>query len=885
MRRYFPSATTVLAAILAAVPSPAGQERPVSQSPVYMNPDLPIEERVANLVSQMTLEEKVSQLVNDAPAIERLGIPRYNWWNECLHGVARAGLATVFPQAIGLAATWDDALIFHIATAISDEARAKHHEFVRRGKRGIYEGLTFWSPNINIFRDPRWGRGMETYGEDPFLTGSLAVRFIRGLQGNDPRYLKVVATAKHYAVHSGPEPTRHTFDAVVDATDLWMTYLPQFEASVREAHAFSVMCAYNRLDGEACCASPRLLDTILRREWGFDGYVVSDCGAISDIYQTHKIVQTAPEAAALGVKAGCDLECGSVYESLAKAVAGGLVSEEDINRAVSRLFTARFKLGMFDPPERVPYAGIPYRVVDSQEHRSLALEAARKSIVLLRNDGNLLPLRKDLRTIAVIGPNANDVEVLQGNYNGTPSDAITPLRGIQEKVSGKTRVLYALGCEWASNLPVLEVVPSSALFTAEGKRRTNGLRGEYFDNREFKGPPVFTRVDRQVDFHWWDRSPDPRITDDDNFSVRWTGELVPPVTGTYYLGGYGLTGFRIYLDDDLLTRFENVHEPSKTYEKRTLEAGHAYRLRVEYFEKEGDALMQLLWAAPRRDLEKDAIQVADQSDAVIMFMGLSPRLEGEEMWVQVEGFKGGDRTDLHLPAVQESLIRAIHGLGKPIVLVLLSGSAVAVNWESGNIPAIVQSWYPGQAAGTAIADVLFGDANPGGRLPVTFYSSVDQLPPFDDYSMAGRTYRYFKGTPLFPFGYGLSYTKFTYSDLHVPAAAEADQDVVVSVQVENAGDRPGDEVVQLYLSDLEASVAVPTRTLVGFQRITLKPGERRVVEFTIPPRQLSVFTGSAFVVEPGTFELSVGGKQPGFRGGIDASTTDVLTARFEVRAR
>jgi beta-glucosidase len=884
MRRYLPSATSVLAAILAAVPSSAGQERPVSQSPVYMNPDLPIEERVANLVSQMTLEEKVSQLVNDAPAIERLGIPRYNWWNECLHGVARAGLATVFPQAIGLAATWDDTLIFRVATAISDEARAKHHKFVRRGKRGIYEGLTFWSPNINIFRDPRWGRGMETYGEDPYLTGSLAVQFIRGLQGNDPRYLKVVATAKHYAVHSGPEPTRHTFNAVIHDTDLWMTYLPQFEASVREAHAFSVMCAYNRLDGAACCASPRLLDTILRRDWGFDGYVVSDCGAISDIYQTHKIVQTAPEAAALGVKAGCDLECGSVYESLAKAVAAGLVSEQEINRAVSRLFTARFKLGMFDPPERVPYAGIPYRVVDSPEHRSLALEAARKSIVLLKNDGNLLPLRKDLRTIAVIGPNANDVEVLQGNYNGTPSDPITPLRGIREKVSGKTRVLYALGCEWASNLPVLEVVPSSALFTSEGNPRTHGLKGEYFDNREFTGAPVFTRVDRQVDFHWRDRSPDPRIGDDDNFAVRWTGELVPPVTGTYYLGGYGLTGFRIYLDDELLTRFENVHEPNKTYEKRMLEAGRAYRLRIEYFEKEGDALMQLLWAAPRRDLEKEAIQVAGQSDAVIMFMGLSPRLEGEEMRVQVEGFKGGDRTQLNLPAVQESLIKTIRGLGKPTVLVLLSGSAVAVNWASGNIPAIVQAWYPGQAAGTAIADVLFGDANPGGRLPVTFYSSVDQLPPFDDYSMAGRTYRYFKGTPLFPFGYGLSYTKFTYSDLHVPGTAEADQDVVVSVQVENAGDRAGDEVVQLYLSDLEASVAVPTRTLVGFQRITLKPGEKRKVDFTIPPRQLSVFSGGAFVVEPGTFEVSVGGKQPGFSGRIDASTTDVLTARFEVRA-
>ncbi len=851
--------------------------------PTYRNADISIEKRVEDLVSKMTLEEKVSQMVNDAAAVERLGIPKYNWWNECLHGVARAGRATVFPQAIGLAATWDNELMFRIATVISDEARAKHHEFVRRGKRGIYQGLTFWSPNINIFRDPRWGRGMETYGEDPYLTGRLAVQFIRGLQGDHPRYLKVVATAKHYAVHSGPETDRHTFDAVVDAVDLRGTYLPHFEAGIREGNAASVMCAYNRLYGEACCASPTLLTKILRNEWGFAGYVVSDCGAISDIYRTHRIVPTAAEAAAVSVKSGCDLECGSVYTSLQEAVQRGLVSEDEVDRAVRRLFTARFRLGMFDPPEQVPYAKIPYKIVDSPAHRQLVLTAARKSIVLLKNDRELLPLRKDLGTIAVIGPNADDVEVLQGNYNGTPTDPITPLRGIREKVSRNTRILYALGCEWAENLPVLEAVPSSALFTTDGGKRVSGLTGEYFDNRDFRGSPAFTRIDRQVDFYWWDRTPDDRIRDDDNFSVRWTGELVAPVTGTYYLGGNGLTGFRIYLDDKILTGFENVHEPVKTYEKISLEAGKARRIRIEYYEREGEALMQLLWAMPRRDLEREAVEAARQADAVVMFMGLSPRLEGEEMKVQVEGFAGGDRTNINIPAIQENLIKRIQGLGKPLVLVLLSGSAVSINWADENIPAILSAWYPGQAGGSAIADVIFGDASPGGRLPVTFYRSVDELPPFGNYNMAGRTYRYYKGNPLYPFGHGLSYTKFRYSNLVVPKTVGPDQNLPVSIDVANVGHRAGDEVVQLYLTDLEASVPVPIRSLQGFRRITLKPGEKRRVEFILAPKQLAVIGADGKPhIEPGAFEISIGGKQPGFEGTADAATSGVLTARFEV---
>jgi len=848
----------------------------------YKNPTLTIEDRVNDLVLRMTLEEKVSQLVNDAAAIERLDVPEYNWWNEALHGVARAGKATVFPQAIGLAATWDTDLMFRVATAISDEARAKHHEFIRRGKRGIYQGLTFWSPNINIFRDPRWGRGMETYGEDPYLTGRMGVQFVKGLQGDDSRYLKVVATPKHYVVHSGPEPDRHAFDAVTDERDLRETYLPAFRACIIEANAFSVMCAYNRYLGEACCGSSQLLNTILRDEWGFEGYVVSDCGAIRDIYSYHHVVETSPEAAALGVKSGCDLNCGQQYEDLLQAVEEGLIAEEEIDVSLKRLFRARFKLGMFDPPEKVPYARIPYKVNDSRKHRKLALETARKSIVLLKNEYNLLPLKKDISTIAVIGPNADDVEVLLGNYNGNPTNPVTPLQGIRDKVSSKTKVLYAQGCRHAANLPSLEVVPSAALYTTIGRKRQNGLKGEYFNNRNFNGDPVFTRIDKQIDFNWWDGAPKKEL-DDDNFGVRWTGELVPPVSGTYALGANGFSGFRITLEDSLLISFQNRHHPRTKYENVDLEAGRSYKITVEFYEMQGDAHMRLLWSPPGRDLVKEAVQATEKADAVIMVMGLSPRLEGEEMKVEVEGFKGGDRLNLKLPRVQEELIETIYQLGTPVVLVLLNGSAVAVNWADRQVPAIVEAWYPGQAAGSAIADVLFGDYNPAGRLPVTFYQSIDQLPPFDDYNMKGRTYRYFEDKPLYPFGHGLSYTRFEYDNLQLPETVRADQNVAVAVDVRNVGEMAGEEVVQLYVTDLETSTPVPIRSLRGFQRVFLKPGQKKKVRFTLVPRQLSLIDQDYMrVVEPGMFEVSVGGKQPGFTGNADAETTGVIAGRFEV---
>jgi beta-glucosidase len=822
---------------------------------LYKDTKQPVEKRVDDLLSKMTLEEKASQLLSESPAIDRLGIPAYDWWNECLHGVARAGVATVFPETIGIAATWDQGLLFRAATAISDEARAKHEEFVRRGKRGIYQGLTFWTPNINIFRDPRWGRGMETYGEDPFLTGRMAVQFIRGLQGDDPKYLKTIATAKHYAVHSGPESTRHTVDVVVDEHDLRDTYLPQFEAAIREGGARSVMCAYNSINGDPACSNNRLLDTILRKEWSFTGYVVSDCGAIGDIYQGHKAAKDAQEGVSKAVKAGTDLDCGLEYENIVPAVRSGLLPEKDVDESVRRLLTARFQLGMFDPPAMVKWAQIPYSVNDSPEHAALALETARKSIVLLKNDGNVLPLSKKLKSIAVIGPNADEVEVLLGNYNGQPSHPVTPLAGIRSKVSKGTRVLYARGADLATGMPVFETVPASALI---------GLKGEYFNTANFNGrayigkafvssamrraaiipqepKPLFTRNDLQIDFDWKAGAPRSDMNDD-NFGVRWTGSLKPTVSGTYQLGATGLNAFEVYLDGKPIARRDNVHERGYAYETIDLEAGKQYSIRLDYHEVLGDADIRLVWAPPHGDYSEEAVKVAGQADVVIMTLGLSPRLEGEEMKVQVPGFQGGDRVSLDLPQVQEDLLEKVTALGKPVVLVLLNGSAVAVNWAKDHVPAIVELWYPGQAGGNALADILFGDANPGGRLPVTFYKSADQLPPFDDYKMEGRTYRYFKGEPLFPFGYGLSYTSFHYGKLNVPAGVKSGAEMKVSVEVKNSGKRAGDEVVELY-------VKREVRSLAGFERVSLKPGEKRMVEFTLSPHQLGT----------GTVEISAGG--------------------------
>jgi beta-glucosidase len=846
----------------------------------YLNPALPREERVNDLISRMTLEEKVSQMMNAAPAIPRLGIPQYDWWNEALHGVAFSGVATVFPQSIGLGATFDPQLVNRVGTVISDEARAKYHEAQRRGNYNRFYGLTFWSPNINIFRDPRWGRGQETYGEDPYLTSRLGVAFVNGLQGDDPKYLKVVSTPKHYAVHSGPEPERHRFDAAATERDLRETYLPAFRATVLEARAASVMCAYNRMNGEPACANTHLLGDTLRGEWGFNGYVVSDCGAIDDIYKRHNFSKTAEEASALAVKRGTDLECGDSYKALVNAVKQGLISEAEIDRALKRLFDARFRLGMFDPPELVPYAKIPFSANDSSEHRQLALDAARESIVLLKNENNTLPLRKDLKSIAVIGPNADEVQVLLGNYNGQPSRATTPLAGIRQRVSPQTKILYAVG----TTLTEVSAVPVPASFL-RGPQGESGLKAEYFSNKELKGAPVLTRVDREVDFDWGMMNPVPGVPADD-FSARWTGKLVPAMTGKYRFGAIADDGVRVYLDGKLIAEDWTEHAPATVTGEVTLEAGKSYDIKMEYFESKIGAVARLVWQPPVVKVEDpyaEAIRVAKQADTVVLVLGLSPRLEGEEMNVREPGFLGGDRTEIKLPARQQGLLEAVAATGKPVVLVLLSGSALAVSWANEHVPAIVQAWYPGEEGGTAIAETLFGDYNPAGRLPVTFYKSVDQLPAFDNYAMDGRTYRFFKGEPLYPFGHGLSYTRFKYSRLTISSRVAPTENVLVSAEVENSGMREGDEVVQLYVTDLDASVRVPIRSLAGVERVHLKPGERRVIRFTIEPRQLAVITNDGrTVVEPGDFKITIGGKQPGFTGTADAITTSFIEGRFSV---
>jgi beta-glucosidase len=712
----------------------------------------------------MTLEEKVLQMQNAAPALDRLGVPAYEWWNEALHGVARAGQATVFPQTIGLAATWDTELMRRVADVISTEARAKHHEAVRANDRGRYRGLTFWSPNINIFRDPRWGRGQETYGEDPHLTGRLAVAFVQGLQGTDPRYFKVIATPKHYAVHSGPESTRHTFDAAVSDHDLLDTYLPAFRDAIVEGKAYSIMCAYNRLDGVPACASSDLLEKRLRGAWGFQGFVVSDCGAISDIFRTHKYKATAAEASAIAVKAGTDLTCGNEYRSLTEAVKQGLIAEAEIDRSLTRLFEARVRLGMFDPPARVPFSQIPYSLVDSPEHRRLALEAARKSIVLLKNDSRVLPLKASVRTIAVIGPAADDEEALLGNYNGVSSKHVAPLEGLRRQFGGKVQIRHATGATYTSQS--LTPLPLDAL-TPPG-RAGNGMLAEYFTGAAMEGSPTLQRVEPRPSRRSVPVGGRRTAYGQKTYAVRWTGTLRSPFTGEYLIGpnvaGPARAAVRIFLDDK-----ELVAAPP-ALGRVQLEAGRAYRFRVELAPLRGrmggdHGSIQVMWVPPAQPLLDEAVAAATSADVTLAFVGLSPSLEGEEMPVAIPGFSGGDRTSIDLPEPQARLVEALVNTGKPVVVVVTSGSAVALGVAAQRAAAVLEAWYGGEEIGTAIAETLAGANNPAGRLPVTFYAGVDQLPPFDEYAMKGRTYRYFEGDALYGFGFGLSYSTFEYSSL------------------------------------------------------------------------------------------------------------------------
>lgn len=854
------------------------QAQPTRGNAAYLDPALPIERRVDDLVSRMTLEEKISQMRDHAVAIPRLGVPKYDWWNESLHGVAFGGYATVFPQVIGMAATWDTALVGQMAETISTEARAKYHQAMRDDQHEMFFGLTFWAPNVNIFRDPRWGRGQETYGEDPFLTGRMAVAFVNGLQAKDPKYFKVVSTPKHFAVHSGPEPLRHGFNVKVSPYDLEDTYLPAFRSAVTEAHAQSVMCAYNAVDGLPACASEMLLTSHLRDAWRFDGYVVSDCAAVGDIATGHKFAPDYAHAAAVAVKAGTDLECGygqaQAYPKLADAVKQGLIGEAEIDRAVKRLFMARFRLGMFDPPDSYAYGRIPVTEVNSAEHRRLALKAAREAIVLLKNDAHALPLSPAVGSVAVVGPTAELVQSIQGNYNGTPRDPVSPLAGIERRFTA-AKVHYAQGASLVEGFAV--PIAHTALRTADGKE---GLTGEYFKTPDLSGTPVATRVDRTVNFNWDKALPVPGLQRN-NFSVRWRGTFVPPAPGDYKVGArvafcYACESheqFRVYVDE---RQIADSSQPEKTEAALHFDDTRPHAIRLDYLHGTAAAGVDLTWQPPAAVLAQEAVAAARQSDVVVAFVGLSPQLEGEEMLVKLEGFNGGDRTDIRLPRVQRELLQALEATGKPLVVVLMSGSALAIPDEHRFARAVLEAWYPGEEGGTAIAETLAGDNNPAGRLPLTFYASSDQLPPFEEYSMVNRTYRYFAGKPLYGFGYGLSYSQFQYSELKLSSqTVKAGEAVTVDVDVKNASGPAGDEVAQVYLTQPGAGRA-PLRTLAGFTRIHLAPGQTGHVAIRIDPRVIGqVNEKGERTILPGTYTVAVGGAQP-------TEFTGALTATFAV---
>jgi beta-glucosidase len=832
---------------------------------IYADANRPVDERVNDLIGRMTLEEKAAQLQNAAPAIARLNIPAYDYWNEALHGVARAGEATIFPQAIGMAATWDKDLMKREGQVVAVEGRAKYNQAQRDRNYERYYALTFWSPNINIFRDPRWGRGQETLGEDPYLTGTLGTQFIEGVQGDNPKYYSAIATPKHYAVHSGPEPLRHGFNVNVAPRDLTETYLPAFRRTVIEGKAASLMCAYNAVDGAPACASQMLLQDILRRDWGFQGFVTSDCGAIDDITTGHKFTKTNLEGAALSIKAGTDTGCNfkNEYLDLPKSVAAGHLTEADMDAALRRLFTARMRLGLFDPASMVPFASIPISANHSSENKAVALRAARESIVLLKNDGTL-PLKARAPKIAVVGPTANSLIVLEGNYMGTPVDPVLPIDGM-EKAFGKEQVTFAQGAPFTEELAV--PVPRTAL--------GDGVTVSFFNGPNFAGQPVATQRVREIDVNFDSIPPAPGV-DRNSYSIRWTGTIAPPAPGIY---SFELDTHRCDLGDgneSYMIKMEGQPDfpvvsacggPDKS--RKTMQVTFAdtrpRAFTLELSHKAGrSGSMTLSWKAPLAALRAEAVEAARKSDVVVAFVGLNAWLEGEEMPLKVPGFVGGDRTHIELPASQLAMIDAVAATGKPLVIVTQSGSAIALGARGNKARAIIQAWYPGEQGGQAIADVIKGVYNPSGRLPVTFYRSTAELPPFESYGMANRTYRYFTGQPEYAFGHGLSYTRFEYSDLKVETPnVSAGRPQTVSVRIRNTGKVEGDEVAQLYLS-ASGYPGAPLRSLKGFDRVHLAPGQSKVVKFDLSPRDMAFADEKGVMrLQPASYRVWVGGGQPG----------------------
>ncbi|WP_080904299.1 xylan 1,4-beta-xylosidase [Parabacteroides sp. Marseille-P3160] len=836
----------------------AGCSRKTYEYP-FRNPDLPTEERIEDLLKRLTLEEKVGQMMNQTPSVERLGIPPYDWWNEALHGVARAGKATVFPQAIALAATFDDADLYTTFSMVGDEARAKYHHYQKLKEYDRYKGLTFWTPNINIFRDPRWGRGMETYGEDPYLTERMGLAVVKGLQGDDPNYFKTHACAKHYAVHSGPEWNRHSFDVEVSPRDLWETYLPAFEALVKKGHVQEVMCAYNRYEGKPCCGSDKLLVDILRNAWGYDDIILSDCGAIDDFWQKdentprHETHPDRESASVDAVRSGTDLECGGSYRSLLEAVKKGTIKESELNVSLRRLLRGRFELGMFDPDERVPYSKIPYDVVESPEHIAQALKMARKSMVLLKNADRTLPLSKGIRKIAVVGPNAADSTMLWANYNGFPTHTVTILEGIRKKVPD-AEVVYVLGCNHTDDFMIKDL--GASVTNPSG----TGFAAEFYNNESFEGEPVHTGTVQSLHYTTGGNTqfaPKVNLT---HFSARFTGTFEAPLTGEVEFDISGNDGFRLYVGEEKAAEmWTSEYTGSRKY-KLKVEEGRKYPLKIEYLQKTGSADLNFtIGARSAVDYAGTVAQVKD-ADVIIFAGGISPRLEGEEMPVDAEGFRKGDRLNIEVPKVQHEMIKSLEATGKPLVYVCCTGSPLAIGWEQEHADAILNAWYGGQEGGTAVADILFGDYNPAGRLPVTFYRSADQLPDFEDYSMKGRTYRYMTQKPLYPFGYGLSYSTYTYKDAKLSAVSiEKDQPVTLMFKIENKGAMDGEEVAQVYLKNPNDPEG-PLKALKAFRRVPVKAGESAEVSIELKPESFRSFNDrtQTFEVRPGEYTVLLG---------------------------
>jgi beta-glucosidase len=850
----------------------ASAQTDIKNLPFY-NTRLPLEQRVADVVSRLTLEEKVSQMLNATPAIPRLGIPGYDWWNEVLHGVARTPFkVTVYPQAIAMAATFDTGSIFRMADYSAIEGRAVHNRAIRLNRQQErYVGLTYWTPNINIFRDPRWGRGQETYGEDPFLTAMMGKSFVRGLQGDDPRYLKAAACAKHYAVHSGPEPSRHSFNAVTSNYDLWNTYLPAFKELVTKANVAGVMCAYNAFQQQPCCGSDLLMTDILRNQWQFTGYVTSDCGAIDDFFRFHKTHPDAESAATDAVLHGTDIDCGNLsFKALTEAVKKGKITEQQLDVSLKRLFTIRFRLGMFDPVSEVKYAQTPESELESPAHKAHSLKMAQQSIVLLKNENNLLPLSKKIKKIALVGPNADNAIAVLGNYNGTPSEVITALQGIKNKLGSQTEVIYEKMVNF-TNDTLLSYKDIRSQYHFKGKQ---GFLAEYFNNKDLKGEPEIIRQEEVVDHNWQEGEAVVGNIRALNFSVRYSTEFTATEDGTMQFEVEGDDGYRLLVDDkEVLNAWLRNRWGARIYQLKT-EKNKTYKLTLEYYQGEGKANVRLRAGNyEKTDMAAVASRLKD-ADAILFVGGISPQLEGEEMRVNYPGFDGGDRTTILLPEVQTRAMKALQSTGKPVVFIMMTGSAIAIPEEAEKIPAILNAWYGGQAAGTAIADILFGDYNPAGRLPVTFYKSDNDLPAFTDYSMTNRTYRYFRGTPLYPFGYGLSYSNFRYSAISAPPAITKNKKITVTATVTNTSRKDGEEVVQLYIKPSNKEMQL-LKTLKAFQRILIKAGETKTVKFTLSADDFSVMNeaGQAELVT-GKAMISIGGGQPDVK---NKTTSGIIT--------